>query len=191
MSARATSPNDSPPATRWRLWIDGCGGFLLLPQSYVTVGGYGEGERADIRVRADFPRIAGTIRRAGGDYFWHAGEQMDDGQLVASDQRLAIPGSATITLRRPSPLSGTAVLEVAAPHRIGGHVDGVVLIEETMLIGPESDCHIRCPRSETRAVLTHRDNRWRGKVGLASDFREIVPGQATTLGTLTMLLEQA
>ncbi len=203
MSANSTSSNDLPPALRWRLWIDGCGGFLLLTGDRWSVGGPSSQQLADICVRADWPRNAGTIERNSGDYFWRAndnGSPVEHGHsiansipraLITSGRPLPIPGSACVTLQTPSPLSSSATLTLTAPHRFADHVDGVVLVDQTLLIGPQPDCHIRCHQLDDRIVLTCRGDTWMGKVGLAADFEELVPGNRVTLQSLAMTLEKA
>ena len=96
-----------------------------------------------------------------------------------------------MTLGQPSPLCDSAVLTLSAPHRFDEHVDSVVFVNETLLVGPGPDCHIRCREASDRAVLTRRDDRWMVKAGLAGDFQELRPGQRTTLRSLAMTLEEA
>ena len=191
MSANATSPNDSPPTSRWRLWIDGCGGFLLLTGNRWSVGGRGQEDQADICVRADWPRRAGIIQRMGGDYFWSDARAPDQRQLISGDQPLPIPGSAAARMCQPTPLSNTATLELCPPHRFDEHVDGVVLFDGALLVGPQADCHVRCHQMTDRAVITRRGDRWLGKIGLTSDFQELPPGDRITLQSLAITLEKA
>ena len=191
MSANATSSKVPPPAPRWRLWIDGCGGFLLLSGNSWSVGGLTNETGADVCVRADWPRFAGTIERDGADYFWNGARSSASRELITSGQPLPVPGSAVATLEQPSPLCDSAVLRLDPPHRFDQHVDGVVLVNETLLVGPSPDCHIRCRESSDRAVLTRRGSRWLAKPGLAGDFEEICPGQRMTLRSLAMTLEVA
>ncbi len=94
-------------------------------------------------------------------------------------------------MHQPSPLSNSATLKLSPPHRFNEHVDGVVFVNETLLIGPQPDCHVRCHQLADRAVLTRRGERWLGKVGLASDFEELEPGSRITLRSLAMTLEKA
>lgn len=191
MSANATSSKVPPPAPSWRLWVDGCGGFLLLAGNSWSVGGLANGTSADICVRADWPRFAGTIERDGADYFWNGIRSSAGRELINGGQPLPVPGSAVATLEQPSPLSDSAVLKLSVPHRFDQHVDGVVLVNQTMLVGPGPDCHIRCRESTDRAVLTRRGGRWLAKAGLAGDFEELCPGQRTTLRSLALTLEEA
>ncbi len=191
MSANATTPNDSPPTPRWRLWIDGCGGFLLLTGDCWSVGGLSQENQADVCVRADWPRRAGIIQRIGGDYFWSDSRTAGQRQLISAGRPLPIPGSATVTMCQRSPLSNSATLELRPPHRFNEHVDGVVLFDGALLIGPQADCHVRCHQLTDRAVITRRGEQWMGKIGLTSDFEVLPPGNRITLQSLAITLEKA
>jgi hypothetical protein len=190
--ANANLPNPSPPAQpRWRLWVDGSGGYLLLTGNSWSVGGLNQRMNADVCVRADWASLTGHIERAGNDYFWRGRASTAERILIRSGQVLPIPGSASIILRQPSPLCDSAVLQLKPPHRFDQHVDGVVLVNETLLVGPTIDCHIRCRESSDRAVIARRGDKWVAKAGLSGDFEELCPGRRMTLRTLAMTLEKA
>ncbi len=155
------------------------------------MGGASDEQPADVCVRADWPRRAGTIHRHGSDYFWQGSRPSDSRVLITGDKPLPIGGSATVRLQRSSPLSNSATLILNRPHRFHEHVDGVVLVDETLLIGPQADCHIRCHQLDDRAVLARRGEKWLAKVGLASDFAELEPQSRMTLRSLAMTLEKA
>jgi hypothetical protein len=189
VSAVSTSSNETPPA-RWRLWVDGCGGYLLLGGDRWSVGGIDEQSPADISVRTDWPRRAGTIDRVAADYFWQA-SQGQSRQLINHRKPLPIAGSAAMTLNCPSPLSSSAVLTLAPPHRFAGHVDHVILVDQILLIGGDKDCHVESPEFPDRAVLVNRAGKWLGKLDSGSEFTEITPGIRVTLQSLAMTLEEA
>jgi hypothetical protein len=92
---------------------------------------------------------------------------------------------------QPTPLSSTATLELRPPHRFNEHVDGVLLFDGALLIGPQADCHVRCRQMADRAVITQRGEKWLGKIGLTSDFQELTPGNRITLQSLAITLEKA
>ncbi len=96
-----------------------------------------------------------------------------------------------MTLNCPSPLSNSAVLAVKPPHRFVGHVDGVILVDQTLLMGAGSDCHIVTREFPDRAVLVNRDGHWLGKLESGREFTELTPGVRITLGSLAMTLEIA
>lgn len=189
--------------TQWRLWIDRCGGFSLLSGDQVKVGGTRPNASADVQVKSDWRRFEGTLVRRSGDYFWaHQAADQTSETLLHSGSVFPISGSATLRIEKPSPLSGTAVLSLDPPHRFDHHVDKVLLVDQTLLIGPSAGDHIRCTAMDASAVLVVRDGVWRAKlksdvdakrilVGKTrSQFVDLVPGQPTSLGELDMMLEE-
>lgn len=183
--------NQTPPASRWRLWIDGCGGYLLLTGVQWSVGGLSRASNADICVRSDWPRLAGQISRQGADYFWQGRSSSDSKILLIDGMPVPVQGSALMVLGKPSQLSDTVVLSLNAPHRFDQHVDGVVLVRETVLVGPGSDCHLRCREASDRAILQLKDNQWYAKAGLLGEFQRLEVGQRVVIQSLAMTLEMA
>ena len=155
------------------------------------MGGLSHSELADICVRADWPRKAGIIQRRGNDYFWQGAQADDRRILIANGKPLPISGSASLTMHQTSPLSNAAIVKLRPPHRFNEHVDGVVLVEDTLLVGPQPDCQIRCHQLDDRAVLTRRGERWMGKAAATNEFEELKPGNRTMLRSLAMTLEKA
>jgi len=186
---KAQSNIQTPPASRWRLWIDGCGGYLLLAGVQWSVGGWSQATTADICVRSDWPRSAGSIGRRDGDYFWQGRNSSDVKMLLTSGTPIPVPGSAVMTLNQPSQLSDTAVLSLNAPHRFDQHVDGVVLVQETVLIGSGNECHLRCRDASDRAILKLKENQWYARAGLSGEFHRLDPGHRLMLQSLAMTLE--
>ncbi|MDB4393961.1 hypothetical protein OAF37_03815 [Rubripirellula sp.] len=181
----------TPSASRWRLWIDGCGGYLLVNGVQWSVGGLSRATNADVCVQADWPRLAGQISRRGADYFWQGQNSLESKTLLTDGTPFPIQGSALMTLGKPSQLSDTAVLSLNAPHRFDQHVDGVVLVRETVLVGPGSDCHLRCRGASDRAILQLKDNQWYAKAGLLGDFQKLEVGHRVVIQSLAMTLEMA
>ncbi len=185
------SKTHQSPVSRWRLWVDGCGGYLLVTGVQWSVGGLSRASNADICVQADWPRLAGQISRRGADYFWQGKRAADQKILLADGTQIPVDGSALMTLGKPSQLSDTAVLSLNAPHRFDQHVDGVVLVRETILVGPGSDCHLRCRDASDRAILQLKDNHWYAKAGLSGDFQKLEVGCRIVIQSLAMTLELA
>ncbi len=61
--------------------------------------------------------------------------------------------SPGLTLHKPSSLSHTVVVRLSQPHRFVDPVDGVILMDSTLLIGPGREHHIRVPRLTQQYVL--------------------------------------
>lgn len=171
--------------------MDGCGGFLLLSGGPWTVGGWSQGSKADVCVRADWPRKAGIIERSDEDYFWIDEQKPSRRELIRSGQVLPVQGSAVMTLRKPSPLSNSAVLALQAPHRFDDHIDAVVLAGDTILIGPSDDCHIAYQGIPNRVIVMRKGDRWLAKEGAIGDFQRLVPGERMMLENLAITLEKA
>ena len=196
-AANATQSKVASPAGRWRLWVDGSGGYLLLTGKSWTLGGISDRGIADVRVRADWPRLAGRIEKESGDYFWcdmyTKGATPHARSLVTHGQVLPIAGSASVKLTQPSPLTATAMLDLAPPHRFDEHIDRVILVDGTLLIGPSAECHVRCdppkdaPTPE-RLIMTRRGDRW--LAGTAGNLQEFVVGTPIQLQSVTMTLEE-
>ena len=180
------SKTHQSPVSRWRLWVDGCGGYLLVTGVQWSVGGLSRASNADICVQADWPRMAGQISRRGADYFWQGQSPTDQKILLTDGTKVPVDGSALMTLGKPSQLSDTAVLSLNGPHRFDQHVDGVVLVRETILVGPSSDCHLRCRDATDRAILQLKDNQWYAKAGLLGDFQRLEAGSRVVRQSLAM-----
>ncbi|MDG2223747.1 MAG: hypothetical protein P8L85_20380 [Rubripirellula sp.] len=142
-------------------------------------------------MRADWPRKAGIIERSGEDYFWIDEKKPRRPELIQSGKALPVQGSAVMTLRKPSPLSNSAVLALQAPHRFDDHIDAVVLAGDTVLIGPSDDCHITYQGIPNRVIVMRKDDRWLAKEGSSGDFQRLQPGERMMLDNLAITLEKA
>ena len=154
-----TEPQTNAQASAWRLWIDGCGGFGLLVGNSFRLGQAGSPQLADVRVRADWPRQAGEIVRSENDYLWHCREM--PASLLVPGQVVPVAGSAQLQIHVPSSLSQTAVLTLQPPHRFDDHIDRMLLVDQTILIGPEASNHIRCRQLEQSFLLVYRNSHWK------------------------------
>lgn len=174
----------TPTDTRWRLWIDRGAGFDIWLDSRLSIGGVGGGNPADFAVRCGWPpQIAWLTRSPGGDWmapiedptmssFQTPGHSHRERlpQPLQADQTLDFPwlpatlrasGFPVIRYHRPSPLSRSAVLNVAPPHRTVAPTDGLIWMDQTLLIGPEPYNHARAPGlSSQQWVLFRRADRW-------------------------------
>lgn len=176
------------PLRGFTLWIDGCGGFRLLTGSRWSIGGNQASATCDVAVQTDWPRRAGDLVREDIEYFWVS--ESEERHWIRHGEAVPIPGSARLILRRPSPLSQSVSLELESAHRFANHVDAVVLVQDTVLVGPGLDCHIRCRNLADRLVLLERDGKWRVKIGKSTPV-DLKIGVRFTDETLTMTLERS
>ncbi len=180
----ATKPQaETRPAPRsndrgqWLLWIDGVGCWLLCTKERLTIGGpstsSGE-DAAQVKLLADLSRLHAAIDRDGESYWLTANgpatvaeERVTERRLLHDQEIIGLgqAGAVQLIFRRPNPLSLSARLEFASSHRPVRRIDGIVLMEQTCLIGPTSDCHIVCPEWEQTVILFRRDGKLWCKAG--------------------------
>ncbi len=151
---------------RFLLWIDGVGGFLLLTQPVVTIGGP-NGADADIQLLASLSRRHATLHRDAGGYLLEAAgpSRVNNRPVVEAVEltdgaQISLGETVRLQFNRPTVLSASARLSFQSDHRPTHSLDGVVLVDDTCLIGPGQDCHVSCPEWTDSVILIHRDSSW-------------------------------
>jgi len=137
---------------RFFLWIDGGGGYLICLKEMVVLGHAGGGAKVDVPLLAP---VAGEHLRLWREAEGYLIEPLEpvwvDGRPAAGPTWLRdgaqIRLAETVQLRfvLPHPCSWTARLEFLSAHRTQPRSDGVLLMGETCLVGPQPNCHIVCP----------------------------------------------
>lgn len=148
---------------RFFLWIDGVGAFQLFTANRVTVGGpTRDKEPADLVLLANLSRKHATFVRAGEGYLLEAhgackvSDRPVEGRThLNNNYRLELASGVRLRFRIPSVLSATAVIDFCSDHRPNRSIDGVILMEESCLLGPASDNHVICP-DWSESVLLYR-----------------------------------
>ncbi len=167
------SPNADPsPAkvagdSRFLLWIDGVGGYLVCPSDEVTLGQPVPGSQVDVPILGDISRRHARIRRDGECYLIHPlkavrvdGREIHGAAALADGNLIELGNNVRLRFRRPHPLSRTAKLEFVSHHRTQPSADGVLLAAESCVFGPGENCHVVC-RDWTRDVVLFRQaNQW-------------------------------
>ena len=154
------------------VWIDRVGAFLLCLKSEVTIGGpvtHGapaEGVSADVSLLANLSRRHATFVRSGERYVLMAhapsqaaGRTVHDRVDLADGYVLALGANVRLKFRLPSVMSGTARIEFLSDHRPAHAADAIILMDETCLIGPGPENHIRCPGWPNSVLLFRREGR--------------------------------
>lgn len=82
---------------RWVIWVDGVGGFLLLPGTQWTIGGPSGTDETDICIHGDLLRRQACIRRQGSDYVlqplaaaWLSGRRMNRPAVLRHGDRILL-----------------------------------------------------------------------------------------------------
>ncbi len=165
----ATSPRrqdsgeleSSSPAAgeRFLLWIDGVGGYLVCLGSRVTLGQATPDAYVDIPLFADVSRLHAALTRDAEGYLLEATRpllvngQPADKVLLQSGDRVTLGGSCQLQFRQPVPVSASARLDLVSGHRLPLTVDGVLLMADTLVLGPGTQVHVTMPDLEQPIVL--------------------------------------
>jgi hypothetical protein len=189
------------------LWIDGVGAYLVCLGEQISIGGPGDGKQAaDVALLANLSRRHATVARRGEGYWLEAngparvsGRVVEERVPLGANHEIELAGRVRLRFRLPSVLSATAVLDFISEHRPARSVDGVILMDETCLLGPGGDNHVRCrPWSESVILFRKGDGFWcksRSNIFIGGELvREAAPlpiGQLVTGPELQFRLEPA
>lgn len=144
---------------RFIIWVDGVGGYLVIPGDTLTVGQATPGSVVDIPILGDLSRQHATIVRDG------------EGYSIRSDREMTVNGRATrqVALRdgdvirlgrsvelkfsTPCPVSNTARLDLTSRNRLHLSLEGILLMADTCVIGPSPQTHIQVMDASGQLVL--------------------------------------
>ena len=158
---------DTIAVPRRVLWIDGIGGFLCCDQEEVVLGQAVNGSLADIGIVGDLSRQAAAIRRSGGDYLLQPLQQMwlndapvDRAQLLSHGSVLQLGRRVRVGFSKPNPLSATARLDLLSLNKWKPSVDGVLLLADSCVIGPNPGSHVKCPLWKNELLMFRHGDGW-------------------------------
>jgi tetratricopeptide (TPR) repeat protein len=150
-----------PDGERFLLWIDGVGGYLVCSGDRVSLG-QPAGWHVDVPIMADLSRLHAWIERDVEGYLLRAvrpalvnGNTVREKAVLGNDSEILLGHGVRLHFRRPSPLSSTARLDLASPHRLSLPAEAVILMAETFIIGPSPVAHIVTP-GWTRELVMYR-----------------------------------
>lgn len=156
----------APPARgqRFLLWIDGVGGYLVCLANRVTLGQATPDAYVDIPLFADVSRIHASLTRDTEGYVLEAtrplqvNSQTVERALLQSGDRVTLGASCQLQFRQPVPVSASARLDLVSGHRLPLTVDGVLLMADTLVLGPDSQAHVTMPDVRQPVILyRHKD----------------------------------
>ncbi len=159
--------SDTISTPRRVLWIDGIGGFLCCDTDEVVIGQAVGGSLADIGIVGDLSRQAAAIRRSGGDYLLQPLQQMwlndapvERAQLLRDGSVLQLGRRVRVGFAKPNPLSATARLNLLSLNKWKPSVDGVLLLADSCVIGPNPGSHIHCPLWKNELLMFRHADGW-------------------------------
>jgi len=154
-------PAMKPLATeRFALWVDGVGGYLVCLRDSVVLGQFAGEASADIAFQADLSRKHAVIRRQNETYFVDPigatkveGRTIQSPTMIKDGDEIQLGSVVRLRFRRPHALSATARLEPVSFHRPRPGVDAVLLMSESLVLGPGWQNHVVCREWESDLVL--------------------------------------
>ncbi len=159
--------DESPRATRFLLWIDAVGGYLVCLGEEVILGQAFPGSRADVAIQADISRQHAKIRREGEGYILDPlhekvrldGRPVTSPALLSDGDLIELGDGVQLRFRKPHVLSATARLEFVSRHRTQPHVDGILLMAESCVLGPKWQNHVVCREWKGDLVLFRQEDK--------------------------------
>lgn len=151
-----------PP--QYLLWIDGVGGFLVCLGNRVTLGQAKPDCKVDIPIYADVSSRHATLIRDSEGYLLEAVRKVQvNGRettrvLLQTGDRITMGSSCQMVFRQPVAVSASAKLEVTSGHRLRLAVDGILLMADTLVLGPGSQVHVPMPDLKQPLVLYRNKN---------------------------------
>lgn len=149
------------------LWIDGIGGFLCCDREENVIGQATGGNTADVGIVGDLSRQAAAIRRSGSDYLLQPlqpvmlnNQPVDRAQLLRDGAILQLGRRVKVKFTKSNPLSATARLDLISLHRWKPSVDGVLLLADACVIGPNPGSHVMCPEWKHELLMFRHADGW-------------------------------
>lgn len=192
------------PAAQYLLWVDGVGGYLVCLGHRVTLGQANLDSTVDIPLQADVSRHHATVQRDPEGYFLEAVRRVQvngqpaDKVFLRSADRVTLGGSCQLQFWQPVPVSTSARLDLVSGHRFLHPVNAVVLMADTLVIGPAPQAHVVAPELPHPLIVFRNKGRlavrWPGKLTIDGRSHEgrgpLEPGCCVVTEPLTLSLEQ-
>jgi hypothetical protein len=149
---------------RLLLWIDGVGGYLICLTGRITLGQASGEAPVDVPLLADVSRMHATISRDNEGYLIEAarpvlvnGLAQTRAPLLPGD-RVTLGASCQFLFQKPVPISASAKLEMVSGHRLPLSVSAVLLMADSLVLGPGTQTHVPIPdRKENIILFRHQD----------------------------------
>ncbi len=171
-----------PLAMRWRevvtnatkmpdrllLWVDAVGGYLVAMGNEISLGQpAAAGAAPDVPILGDLSRRHAIIRREGEAYWIEAlrpvridGKSVPHTAPLLEGSTIDLGQGVRLRFRRPHPLSATARLEFASPHRTQPSTSAVLLMADACIMGPAATSHIVAQIGNMRWCSIGKEMNW-------------------------------
>ena len=149
------------------LWIDGVGGYLVCPATQNTIGQAIAQSNVQIPILGDIQRRHCRIETVDQSHMIQPlgnltvnGKKTVDATTLKNQQLIEFEGGVHLRYAKPHPLSGSARLEFHSRHRTQPWSDCVLLASGPIILGPNRQNHVYCPRWAVDLVIFRREGNW-------------------------------
>lgn len=160
---RVSDESGALKAERFMIWIDGVGGYLACMAPVVTIGQAIPGSHVDIPLQADISRRHAVVRRLGEGYAIDPlhevtinGKAISEAAYLVDGDEIGLGHKVRLRFVKKHSLSASARLDFVSRHRTQPSADGVLLMAESLIIGPGTGSHILCREWPHEIVLFRR-----------------------------------
>src|SRR3989442_720812 len=164
---------------RFLLWIDGVGGYLVFLGNRITLGQATPETQVDVAVFAEVSRHHATLTRDSEGYLLEALRSVQvngrkaERVLLQSGDRVTLGTSCQLQFHQPVPISASARLQLVSGHRLRLAVEGVLLMADTLVLGPGHQVHVPMP-DVNRTLVLYRNKEG---MGLRAEGEVLVNGR--------------
>lgn len=156
-----------PIGRRFLLWVDGVGGYLVCLGDSIVLGQATPDNINTIEVPflADLSRHHARVSRRGDGYVVEPlqttrlnGQVIQDVTLLRDRDEIELAPSVRLRFRQPHALSASARFDYVSRHRTQPTSDGLLMMAESCVLGPNWQNHVFCRNWEKDVVLFQRDD---------------------------------
>jgi hypothetical protein len=163
--ATAVAEPAAQTGSRFLLWVDAVGGYLVCLENEVLLGQASPGNRVDVPILGDVSRRHAKIRRQGEGYVIEPigpvaieGREIHSPALLSDGDEVQLGVGVRFRFRKPHALSATARLDFVSRHRTQPSCDAVLLMAESCVLGPQWHNHVVCRDWDDDVVLYRQDD---------------------------------
>ncbi|MEL7497492.1 MAG: hypothetical protein AAFN77_07770 [Planctomycetota bacterium] len=167
-----TTESDEPArdlsdADSFLIWVDGVGGYLVCTDHICLVGQAVDGTTVAIPLQADLRQRHARIELVAGQHLVQPlgfvtldGKEKDDAFVLKNGQILGLGNGVRLKYVQTHPLSKTSRLDFVSRHRTLPWSDGVLLASQSIVLGPNRNNHVFCPRWKYDLIFFCRGKNW-------------------------------
>lgn len=137
--------------TRFLLWVDSVGGYLVCQSNEIWLGQAAAGNAVAVPILGELSRRHAKLVRNGDRYVLEAahdtavdGKKVTGPCILKEGDEIELGRCVRLRFRQPHPLSATARLEMVSRHRTQPGCDGVLLMDQTCVLGGRWQDHVVC-----------------------------------------------